>query len=151
MVQVALIRPGPIQARFVHPYTERRQGREEVHYADPRLEPILRRTYGVPIFQEQAMAISMALGGFSAAEADELRRAMGHQRKLPKLHAALERLRGGMDAHGVEAALAEQIVEDLHSFANYGFPESHAWSFALIAYATAYLKANYPAEFFLGC
>ncbi|MGH7555794.1 MAG: DNA polymerase III subunit alpha, partial [Longimicrobiales bacterium] len=150
VVQVALIRPGPIQARFVHPYTERRRGREAVHYAHPLLEPILRRTYGVPIFQEQAMAISMVLGGFSAAEADELRRAMGHYRKLAKLHAALEHLRVRCIARGVSEAVAAQVVEDLHSFANYGFPESHAWSFALIAYATAYLKAHYPAEFLLG-
>jgi error-prone DNA polymerase len=149
VVQVALIRPGPIQARFVRPYTRRRLGLEEVAYADPRLESILRRTYGIPIFQEQAMAISMALGGFTAAEADELRRAMGHQRKLPKLRAALERLRERMAANGVAPAAAAGIVEDLHSFANYGFPESHAWSFALIAYATAYLKAHYPAEFLM--
>jgi error-prone DNA polymerase len=114
------------------------------------LEPILRRTYGVPIFQEQAMAIAMALGGFSAGEADELRRAMGHRRKLPKLHAALSRLKHACVARGVAESVAEEVVQDLHSFANYGFPESHAWSFALIAYATAYLKANYPAEFFLG-
>src|SRR5690606_29051778 len=112
--------------------------------------PILRRTYGVPIFQEQAMAISMALGGFTAAEADELRRAMGHQRKLPKLHAALKRLHDACVARGVAPEVAEEVVQDLYSFANYGFPESHAWSFALIAYATAYLKANYPTEFFLG-
>jgi error-prone DNA polymerase len=150
VVQVALIRPGPIQARFVHPYTERRRGREPVHYSDPVLEPILRRTYGVPIFQEQAMSISMALGGFSAGEADELRRAMGHQRKLPRLHAALKRLHDACVARGVPDHVATEVVQDLHSFANYGFPESHAWSFALIAYATAYLKANYPAEFFLG-
>jgi error-prone DNA polymerase len=150
VVQVALIRPGPIQARFVHPYTERRRGRESVHYPDPVLEPILRRTYGVPIFQEQAMAISMALGGFTAGEADELRRAMGHRKKLPKLHAALKRLRDACVARGVAEAVADEVVQDLYSFANYGFPESHAWSFALIAYATAYLKANYPAEFFLG-
>jgi len=150
VVQVALIRPGPIQARFVHPYTERRRGREEVRYADPVLEPILRRTYGVPVFQEQAMAISMALGGFTAGEADELRRAMGHQRKLPKLHAALERLRLSCIDRGVAPDVAESVVQDLYSFANYGFPESHAWSFALIAYATAFLKANYPSEFFLG-
>ncbi len=149
VVQVALIRPGPIQARFVRPYTRRRLGLEEVEFADPRLEPILRRTYGIPIFQEQAMAISMALGGFSAAEADELRRAMGHRRKLPRLHAALKRLEARMAANGVSAEAAEEIVEDLHSFANYGFPESHAWSFALIAYATAYLKAHYPAEFLM--
>jgi len=150
VVQVALIRPGPIQAKFVRPYTRRRRGLEPVRYAHPRLEPILRRTYGIPIFQEQAMAISMALGGFSAAEADELRRTMGHQRKLPKLHAALERLRLRMVQRGVADDVAATITDDLHSFANYGFPESHAWSFALIAYATAYLKAHYPAEFYLG-
>ncbi|HSJ25959.1 MAG TPA: error-prone DNA polymerase [Longimicrobiales bacterium] len=150
VVQVALIRPGPIQARFVHPYTERRRGRQPLHYPHPSLEPILRRTYGVPIFQEQAMSIAMTLGGFSAGEADELRRAMGHQRKLPRLHAALKRLRDACVARGVAESVADEVVQDLHSFANYGFPESHAWSFALIAYATCYLKANYPAEFFLG-
>src|SRR5688500_18689306 len=150
VVQVALIQPGPIQAKFVHPYTERRQGREDVYYAHPLLEPILRRTYGVPIFQEQAMAIAMALGGFTAGQADELRRSMGHYRKLPKLQAALQKLKEACVAKGVDATIAEEVVEDLHSFANYGFPESHAWSFALIAYATAYLKANYPTEFFLG-
>jgi error-prone DNA polymerase len=150
VVQVALIRPGPIQAKFVHPYTERRQGREAVHYAHPALEPILRRTYGVPIFQEQAMAIAMALGGFSAGEADELRRAMGHRRKLARLQAALEKLKAACVARGIGEAVAHEVVDDLHSFANYGFPESHAWSFALIAYATAWLKANYPTEFFLG-
>jgi error-prone DNA polymerase len=150
VVQVALIRPGPIQAKFVHPYTERRRGREPVRYAHPKLEPILRRTYGVPIFQEQAMAIAMALGGFSAAQADELRRAMGHRRKLPKLHAALEHLKTSCIANGVSQAVADEVVNDLLSFANYGFPESHAWSFALIAYATAWLKANHPTEFFLG-
>lgn len=96
------------------------------------------------------MAISMALGGFSVAEADELRRAMGHHKKLPKLHAALQRLETRMTQNGVAPGTADHIVEDLYSFANYGFPESHAWSFALIAYATAYLKAHYPAEFFLG-
>ncbi|MHB1169062.1 MAG: DNA polymerase III subunit alpha [Longimicrobiales bacterium] len=150
VVQVALIRPGPIQARFVHPYTERRRGREEVSYAHPLLEPILRRTYGVPIFQEQAMAISMALGGYTASEADELRRTMGHHRKLPKLQAALEKLKRAIVARDIDESVAEQITNDLVSFANYGFPESHAWSFALIAYATAWLKANYPTEFYLG-
>ncbi|MBX6365956.1 MAG: DNA polymerase III subunit alpha, partial [Gemmatimonadetes bacterium] len=151
VVQVALIRPGPIQAKFVRPYTRRRRGLEPVTYAHPLLEPILRRTYGIPIFQEQAMAISMALGGFSAAEADELRRAMGHYRKIAKLEAVLERL--GLriaERTGLSAEAAAGIVDDLRSFANYGFPESHAWSFALIAYATAYLKAHFPAEFYLG-
>ena len=149
VVQVALIRPGPIQAKFVAPYTRRRRGLEPVEYPHPALEPILRRTYGVPLFQEQAMAISMTLGGFSAAEADELRRAMGHQKKLARLQATLKKLRDRMVGRGVSPEVADQIVDDLVSFSNYGFPESHAWSFALIAYATAYLKAHYPAEFFM--
>ncbi len=150
VVQVALIRPGPIQAKFVHPYTERRRGREEVRYAHPLLEPILRRTYGVPIFQEQAMAVSMVLAGFTAGEADELRRAMGHHRKVEKLKTALVRMRDRCIERGISAEVANEVVADLLSFANYGFPESHAWSFALIAYATAWLKANYPTEFYLG-
>ncbi|MDQ3522121.1 MAG: error-prone DNA polymerase [Gemmatimonadota bacterium] len=150
VVQVALIRPGPIQARFVHPYTRRRRGLEPVTYAHPALEAILERTCGIPIFQEQAMRISMVLGGYTAAESDELRRAMGSERKLPRLLAALQGLRSRMVGRGVPADTAEKIVEDLRSFSNYGFPESHAWSFALIAYATAWLKANHPAEFLLG-
>jgi error-prone DNA polymerase len=148
VVQVALIRPGPIQAKFVHPYTMRRRGLEPVTYPHPLLEPILKRTQGIPIFQEQAMAIAMVLGGYSAAEADELRRTMGHVRKISKLIATLGRLRDRMVSRGVEESIATGIVEDLKSFANYGFPESHAWSFALIAYATGWLKAHYPAEFF---
>lgn len=149
VVQVALIRPGPIQAKFVRPYTRRRRGLEPIGFAHPTLEPILRRTQGVPIFQEQAMSIAMTLGGFTAAEADELRRTMGHQKKLPRLQSALQKLRIRMTARGITGETADQIVDDLLSFANYGFPESHAWSFALIAYATAYLKAHYPAEFFM--
>jgi len=150
VVQVALIRPGPIQARFVHPYTRRRRGLERVTYAHPELEPILERTCGIPIFQEQAMAISMALGGYTAAESDELRRTMGNERKLERLKQALATLRARMEERGVAPATAEGVVEDLLSFSNYGFPESHAWSFALIAYATAYLKAHHPAAFALG-
>ncbi|MEZ4457279.1 MAG: error-prone DNA polymerase [Gemmatimonadales bacterium] len=150
VVQVALIRPGPIQARFVHPYTKRRRGQEAVTYLHPALEPILKRTQGIPIFQEQAMAIAMALAGYTAAEADLLRRTMGHQRKRHKLVAALERLRERLVGNGISQAVADRIAEDLVSFANYGFPESHAWSFALIAYATAYLKCHYPTEFLLG-
>src|SRR5687767_207066 len=148
VVQVALIRPGPIQANFVHPYTRRRRGLEPVTYAHPDLEPILKRTQGIPIFQEQAMAIAMKLGGYSAAQADELRRTMGHIRKVERLHRVLEQLRARMIERGVDESVATQIAEDLKSFANYGFPESHAWSFALIAYATGYLKAHYPAEFY---
>jgi error-prone DNA polymerase len=150
VVQVALIRPGPIQARFVHPYTRRRRGMEPVTYAHPDLAPILERTYGIPIFQEQAMAISMALGGCSAMEADELRRTMGNERKLARLKGALDTLRARMEARGIISKVAGEIAEDLLSFSNYGFPESHAWSFALIAYATAYLRAHHPAAFLLG-
>ncbi|MDQ3244410.1 MAG: error-prone DNA polymerase [Gemmatimonadota bacterium] len=148
VVQVALIRPGPIQAKFVHPYTARRRGMEPVTYPHPDLEPILKRTQGIPIFQEQAMAIAMVLGGYTAGEADELRRTMGHIRKVSRLMETLGRLRDRMMLRGVTESVATGIVEDLKSFANYGFPESHAWSFALIAYATAWLKAHYPAEFF---
>jgi error-prone DNA polymerase len=150
VVQVALIRPGPIQARFVHPYTQRRLGLEPVQYAHPALEPILKRTQGIPIFQEQAMAIAMALGGYSGSGADALRRTMGNNRKRDRLLGELERLHAAMSAKGVAPEIAKSICDDLVSFANYGFPESHAWSFALIAYATAYLKAHYPTEFFAG-
>jgi error-prone DNA polymerase len=150
VVQVALIRPGPIQAKFVRPYTMRRRGREVVTYPHEALEPILKRTQGIPIFQEQAMAIAMAIAGYTPGEADELRRTMGNQRKLTRLLAALERLRARMVERGVDAVVAEQIAEDLQSFANYGFPESHAWSFALIAYATAWLKARHTTAFYCG-
>ncbi len=148
VVQVALIRPGPIQARFVHPYTRRRRGLEPVTYRHPALVPILARTQGIPIFQEQAMAIARDLGGYTGAQADELRRTMGNTRKLPRLRAALDRLRQRMEGQGIDPDVATEIVTDLQSFANYGFPESHAWSFALIAYATAFLKAHHPGEFF---
>jgi len=150
VVQVALIRPGPIQAKFVHRCTKRRRGEEPVSYLHPALEPLLARTQGIPIFQEQAMAIAMALAGYTAAEADLLRRTMGHYRKKTRLIDALEKLRERLIQKGIDESVAEQIEEDLMSFANYGFPESHAWSFALIAYATAYLKCHYPTEFLLG-
>ncbi|HEX8454723.1 MAG TPA: error-prone DNA polymerase [Longimicrobium sp.] len=150
VVQVALIRPGPIVAHFVKPYTRRRRGIEEVTFPHPDLEPILARTQGIPIFQEQAMAISMALGGYTAMEADELRRTMGNSRKAAKLRVQIERLRERMKERGIDAEVAERITEDMRIFANYGFPESHAWSFGLIAYATAYLKAHHPAEFLVG-
>ena len=157
VVQVALIRPGPIQAKFVHPYTQRRLGLEKVTYPHPALEPILKRTQGIPVFQEQAMAIGMALGGYSGGEADGLRRTMGNIRKKEKLMLALNDLRAAMLARSARgeiepmtADVADKICEDLVSFANYGFPESHAWSFALIAFATAWLKAHYPTEFLLG-
>ena len=159
-VQVALIRPGPIQGNFVKPYTDRRRGREPITYVDEslreQLEPILKRTQGIPIFQEQAMAIAMALAGYSGTEADAMRRTMGNQRKEAKLTAALAELRRRLiEKQTIPDPLrmkkvAEQIENDLRGFANYGFPESHAWSFALIAYATAWLKQNHPTEFYFG-
>ena len=155
VVQVALIRPGPIQAKFVRPYTRRRRGEEDVEYAHPALEPILERTQGIPIFQEQAMAIATELGGYERGEADELRRTMGNIRKQKRLEDALKRLHGRMIANEkimprVTPKVATKLCTDLESFANYGFPESHAWSFGLLAYATAYLKVHHPTEFYLG-
>jgi error-prone DNA polymerase len=150
VVQVALIRPGPIQAAFVHPYTQRRLGLEPVTYAHPDLEEVLKRTQGIPIFQEQAMAIAMKLGGYTATQADLLRRTMGNIRKKGRLEAALLDLKKAMLRRDIDDAVAEKICQDLVSFANYGFPESHAWSFALIGYVTAYLKAHHPMEFFVG-
>ena len=156
-MQVSLIRPGPIQAKFVRPYTQRRLGLEPVTYLHPALEPILKRTQGIPIFQEQAMAIAMALGGYTGGKADALRRTMGNIRKKERLLLALKDLRAAMlerartgEIAPMSEEVADKICEDLVSFANYGFPESHAWSFALIAYATAWLKAHYPTEFLLG-
>lgn len=157
VVQISLIRPGPIQGEFVRPYTLRRRGLEPRSYAHPLLEPILYRTYGIPIFQEQAMAISSVLGGFTPPEADRLRRTMGNIRKEKRLEKILEELTERMVNHSlpepyppVSREIAERISCDLLTFANYGFPESHAWSFALIAYATAYLKCHYPTDFYLG-
>jgi error-prone DNA polymerase len=157
VVQVALIRPGPIQAAFVHPYTERRLGREAITYPHPDLEKILVRTQGIPVFQEQAMSIAMQLGGYTGTEADSLRRTMGNIRKKGRLEKALTGLKAAMLARAARGDIAPltdekatKICDDLLSFANYGFPESHAWSFALIAYATSYLKAHHPTEFFLG-
>ncbi len=157
VVQVALIRPGPIQASFVKPYTERRLGHEPVTYQHPDLETILVRTQGIPIFQEQAMAIAMQLGGYTGGQADALRRTMGNIRKKGRLEAALADMKSAMLARAargeiapLSTEMATKICEDLLSFSNYGFPESHAWSFALIAYATTYLKAHHPTEFFLG-
>src|SRR5258708_12037389 len=157
VVQVALIRTGAIEAKVGQPDTEGRLGLEKVTYLHPALEPILKRTQGIPIFQEQAMAIGMALGGYSGGEADALRRTMGNIRKKEKLMLALNDLRAAMLARSARGEIepmtpdvADKICEDLVSFANYGFPESHAWSFAVIAFATAWLKAHHPTEILLG-
>ena len=148
VVQVALIRPGPIVGQMVHPYLRRRKGEEAVSYAHPLLEPILKRTLGVPLFQEQLLRMAMTVAGFTGGEAEELRRAMGFKRSEARMRAIEARLREGMARHGITGATAEAIVLSITSFALYGFPESHAASFALLVYASAYLKAYYPAVFY---
>jgi error-prone DNA polymerase len=147
VVQVAIIRPGPIVGGMVRPFFERRQGRAPVEYPDPCLEPILKRTLGVPLFQEQILKMAMVAAGFSGGEAEELRRAMGFKRSVERMDSIEARLRAGMAARGIGAAAQDQIVKCITSFALYGFPESHAASFALIAYASAFLKAHHPAAF----
>jgi len=149
VIQVAIIRPGPIAGDLANPYFERRAGRQPVTYPDPSLEPVLERTLGVPIFQEQILRIAMVAAGFSGGEAEQLRRAMGFKRSLEKMEAIEARLRAGMAERGIAAEAQEQIVRAITSFALYGFPESHAASFALIAYASAYLKAHHPTAFYL--
>ncbi len=148
VVEVAIIRPGPIVGQMVHPYLARRAGRAPVLYPHPSLEPILARTLGVPLFQEQLLRMAMVAAGFSGGEAEELRRAMGFKRSMARMAAIETRLRQGMARNGITGAAADDIVRGITSFALYGFPESHAASFALIAYASAYLKAHHPAAFY---
>jgi error-prone DNA polymerase len=148
VVQVAIIRPGPIVGDMVHPYIRRRQGREPVTYPHPSLEPILWRTLGVPLFQEQLLRMAMVAAGFSGAEAEELRRAFGFKRSERRMQEVEVKLREGMARQGITGPAAEQIVHAITSFALYGFPESHASSFALLAYASAYLKVHHPAAFY---
>ncbi|KAB2955355.1 MAG: DNA polymerase III subunit alpha, partial [Thermoanaerobaculia bacterium] len=150
VIQVAIIRPGPITGGMVHPFFERRLGREPVTYFHPCLEPILARTLGVPIFQEQLLRMAMAVAGFSGGEAEELRRAMGFKRSVERMQAIEARLRAGMAARGITGETQDRIVQSITSFALYGFPESHAASFALIAYASAYLKCHHPTAFLIG-
>ena len=148
VVEVAIIRPGPIVGNMVHPYLRRRRGDEPVTYPHPSLEPVLARTLGVPLFQEQLLRIAMVVAGFSGGEAEELRRAMGFKRSVKRMQQIEQRLRDGMARNGIIGAAADGIVQAITSFALYGFPESHAASFALIVYASAYLKAHYPAAFY---
>jgi error-prone DNA polymerase len=147
VVQVAIIRPGPIVGQMVNPFLQRRQGRESVTYAHPSLEPVLARTLGVPLFQEQLLRMAMVVAGFSGGEAEELRRAMGFKRSEKRMKEIEAKLRAGMEHNGISREAQEQIVLSITSFALYGFPESHAASFALIAYASAYLKCHYLAAF----
>jgi len=148
VVEVALIRPGPIVGQMVHPYLNRRAGLEPVTYDHPLLEPILKRTLGVPLFQEQLLRMAMAVAGFTGGQAEDLRRAMGFKRSGKRMQQLEGQLREGMAKHGITGATADRIVLSITSFALYGFPESHAASFALIAYASAYLKVHYPAAFY---
>jgi error-prone DNA polymerase len=148
VVQVAIIRPGPIVGQMVHPYLDRRAGREPVVYDHPLLEPVLKRTLGVPLFQEQLLRMAMVVAGFTGGQAEDLRRAMGFKRSEKRMKQIEVQLREGMAARGLTGEVADRIVRSIGSFALYGFPESHAASFALIAYASAYLKAHYPAAFY---
>ena len=150
VIQVGIIRPGPIVGNLANPYFERRNGRQPVVYPHPSLEPILERTLGVPIFQEQLLRVAMVAAGFTGGEAEELRRAMGSKRSVERMNAIVEKLRRGMTERGITGKPQDEIVQGITSFALYGFPESHAASFALIAYASAYLKAHHPTAFYLG-
>ena len=150
VVQVAIIRPGPIVGKMMHPYMRRRQGREDVTYPHATLEPVLKRTLGVPLFQEQLLRIAMTVANFTGAEAEELRRAVGMRRSMQRMKDLEGRLRDGMTRNGIGAEAQDNIVQGISSFAMYGFPESHAASFALITYASAYLKVHYLAAFTCG-
>ena len=148
VVEVAIIRPGPIVGNMVNPYLERRNGRQAVTYPHPMLEPILKRTLGVPLFQEQVIRVAMTAAGLTGGEAEEVRRAMGFKRSQVRMEKIEKRLREGMAQKGISGAPAEEIVRSITSFALYGFPESHSASFALIAYASAYLKCHHAEAFF---
>jgi len=147
VVEVAIIRPGPIVGQMVNPYLKRRQGREPVTYPHPSLEPVLARTLGVPLFQEQLLRMAMIAAGFSGGEAEELRRALGFKRSEQRMRDIEVKLRAGMECNGIAPEAQDQIVHSITSFALYGFPESHAASFALLAYASAWLKCHYLAAF----
>ena len=148
VVEVALIRPGPIQGGSVHPYIRRRNGVEPVTYDHPSMEPALRKTLGVPLFQEQLMQLAVDCAGFSAAEADELRRAMGSKRSTEKMRRLRDRFYAGMaQRHGITGEVADRIYEKLAAFANFGFPESHSLSFASLVYYSSWFKLHHPAAF----
>jgi error-prone DNA polymerase len=147
VVQVAIIRPGPIVGKMVHPYLRRRQGREKPECLHPSLEPVLARTLGVPLFQEQLLRMAMIAAGFTGGQAEELRRAFGFKRSEARMKDVEIKLREGMNAKAITGATQDQIIQSITSFALYGFPESHAASFALIAYASAYLKCHYLPAF----
>jgi error-prone DNA polymerase len=148
VVEVALIRPGPIVGNLVHPYLNRRSGKEKIDYIDPRFKDVLDRTLGVPLFQEQVLKMAMIIADFSGSEAEELRRAMSFHRSEERMQKVMGKLRAAMDARAVERAVQDKVCEAICSFALYGFPESHAISFALLAYASVWMKAHRPVEFY---
>src|SRR5437763_496462 len=148
VIEVAIIRPGPIQGDMVHPYLARRAGREEIAYFDERLKPVLERTLGVPLFQEQMLKIAMIMANFSGDEAEELRRALSFHRSEERMNKVSVKLREAMARNQVAPEVIEKVLHSITSFALYGFPESHAISFAILAYGSAYLKAHRPAEFY---
>jgi error-prone DNA polymerase len=147
VVQVAIIRPGPIVGNMMNPYMKRRRGKEAVSYYHPLLEPVLKRTLGIPLFQEQLIRMAMIVANFTGGEAEELRRAVGMRRSMARMRDLEGKLRHGMTANGIAPKAQDEIIHSISSFALYGFPESHAASFALIAYASAYIKCNYLAAF----
>ena len=147
VVQVAIIRPGPIVGQMVNPFCSAAWDAKQITYPHPSLEPVLKRTLGVPLFQEQLLRMAMVVADFSGGEAEDLRRAMGFKRSEKRMKEIEAKLRAGMERNGISREAQEQIVLSITSFALYGFPESHAASFALIAYASAYLKCHYLAAF----
>lgn len=150
VIEVAIIRPGPIVGNMVHPYIRRSQGKEKIDYINDDFKPILERTLGVPLFQEQLLRMAMVIAGFSGSEAEELRRAMSFHRSEERMKKVMDKLTAAMDERGVEKAVQEKITACISSFALYGFPESHAISFAILAYASVWLKVHRAAEFYAG-
>jgi error-prone DNA polymerase len=147
VIEISIVRPGPITGGMVHPYLRRRQGKEEVEYPHPSLKPVLEKTLGVPLFQEQVMRLAMIAADYTPGEADQLRRDMAAWHRTGRMERHRERLITRMQAKGIAAEFAERVFEQIRGFGEYGFPESHAASFALIAYATAWLKCHYHAEY----
>lgn len=150
VVQIALIRPGPIQGGAVHPFVRRKLGQEPITYVHERLRPVLERTMGVPVFQEQLMQMAVAVGNCSAEDADQLRRAMGSKRGLERIDSLREKLYAGMAENGLVGAVADELYAKIQAFANFGFAESHSLSFALLVYASSWIKLHYPAAFLAG-
>jgi len=150
VIEVAIVRPGPIQGGMVHPYLRRRAGEEPVTYPSDAVKEVLRKTLGVPIFQEQAMRLAVVAAGFTPGEADALRRAMGAWRRRGVIEAIRDKLINGMLANGYSRDFAQQIYDQISGFGEYGFPESHSASFALLVYASAWLKHYHPAAFAAG-